>query len=275
MSSDAWSATGWTGVSRQLASPSRTRTCDTDRVEHQQISVRDGVSLHVGVTGHGHDVAVLSGGPGCVHYLADERLAPRGLRAWFPDPRGVGRSGGGPHGMTQAIADLEDLRVDLGIERWVVLGHSWGSDLAVRYALDHPDRVAGVVGVTGRGLQYDRFWSAAYEHGRHTESSLEIEFVSEVHEALKSSFRDWIHTPDLFRRLADSTVPMRFIAAADDIRPDWPLRQLAELVPRGTFRVVPGAVHNFWNTDPGQWVDVTTEACAALVGGGGDHGGNG
>ena len=42
-----------------------------------------------------------------VHYLADEELAPNGFRTSFPDPRGVGRSSGGPHDMAQAVADLE------------------------------------------------------------------------------------------------------------------------------------------------------------------------
>ena len=47
----------------------------------------DGTLLHVGVTGKGPDVVVLPGGPGCVHYLEDDDLAPRGLRAWYPVKR--------------------------------------------------------------------------------------------------------------------------------------------------------------------------------------------
>jgi len=242
-------------------------------MEHQQVPARDGVPLHIASTGSGPDVVVLSGGPGCVHYLAEERIAPSGVRSWFPDPRGVGRSGGGPHDMTTAITDLEDLRAALRIDSWIVLGHSWGSDLAVRYALEHPARVRGVVGIAGRGLQYDRLWSAEYERGEHTERHFDIDFVPQVHESLKESFRQWIHTPDLFRRLADSPVPMRFVAAADDIRPDWPLRQLAALVRGGTFEVVTGAVHNFWSTDPDLWVKVTSAACVSVADAA--HGANG
>ena len=235
-------------------------------MEQQQISARDGVALHVASTGGGHDVVVLSGGPGCVHYLADERLAPRGFRAWYPDPRGVGRSGGEGHDMATAIADLEVIRESLGLGTWLVLGHSWGADLAVRYALEHPDRVSGVVAVAGRGLQYDRFWSAEYERLQHTEDVFEIDFVPVVHESLSTSFREWVHEAGLFRALADSPVPMRFIAAADDIRPNWPLRQLAELVPSANFSQVPGAVHNFWSTDPHLWAETVTRACAELSG---------
>lgn len=129
--------------------------------------------------------------------------------------------------MAQAIEDLEAVRRALEIESWIVLGHSWGSDLAVRYALDHPARVRGVVGVAGRGLHRDREWSAVYEEGKAVAPQVDIDWVPEVHAALWVSFKDWIHGPTLWRDLADSPVPMRFIATGDDIRPSWPLQQLA------------------------------------------------
>jgi proline iminopeptidase len=223
----------------------------------------DGTPLHIGVTGNGPDVVVLSGGPGCIHYLEDDALAPVGMRSWYPEPRGVGRSGGGPHDLRQAIADLEVIRRTQCIERWVVLGHSWGSDLAVRYALDHPDRVASVVGVAGHGLHKDRTWSQVYEASRHLEADLEIAWEPEVHAALNASFVQWIHEPDVLRRLADSDVPMTFIAAARDIRPAWPQRQLAALVRNGTFEELPGVGHNLWSTHPKVWVDHVTAACRA------------
>lgn len=42
-----------------------------------------------------------------------------------------------------------------------MLGHSWGATLALRYALDHPDRVSKLVYVSGTGLGRD--WHADYE----------------------------------------------------------------------------------------------------------------
>lgn len=126
------------------------------RVESRLIRADGDVRLHVSTCGAGPDVVVLSGGPGCVHYLADETLAPQGFRAWFPDPRGVGCSEGGPHDMVQAVLDLDTIRRALGIDAWMVLGHSWGSDLAVRYALEHPARVKAVIGIAGHGLHRDR-----------------------------------------------------------------------------------------------------------------------
>lgn len=231
-----------------------------------EVEVADGTSLSVAATGDGADVVVLSGGPGCVHYLAEEHLAPRGVRSWFPSPRGVPPSSGGPHDVAQAIADLEDLRQRLGIEAWVVLGHSWGSDLAVRYALDHPESVQAVIGVAGHGLQRDSSWSEAYRAGLATQKDpVEIDWVPDVHASLFGSFKQWIHEPHLYRRIADSLVPMQFIAAGLDIRPHWPLQQVAALAPGGSFTVVEGVVHDFWATTPEVWVQVTTEACATAL----------
>jgi len=43
------------------------------------------------------------------------------------------------------VADLERLRTELGIERWLVFGGSWGSTLALAYTQAHPERVLGLV----------------------------------------------------------------------------------------------------------------------------------
>lgn len=43
------------------------------------------------------------------------------------------------------IADLEELREHLGIERWLVTGGSWGSTLALAYAQEHPERTIGLM----------------------------------------------------------------------------------------------------------------------------------
>jgi proline iminopeptidase len=65
------------------------------------------------------------------------------------DQRGAGRStpvADITDNTTQhLVADLERLRVHLGIDRWLLFGGSWGSTLALAYAQAHPDRVLGLV----------------------------------------------------------------------------------------------------------------------------------
>ena len=74
---------------------------------------------------------------------------PERYRIILFDQRGAGRSI--PHACLDAnhtgalIADMEALRENLGVERWLVFGGSWGSTLALLYAQAHPERVLGLV----------------------------------------------------------------------------------------------------------------------------------
>ena len=43
------------------------------------------------------------------------------------------------------IADCEQLRAHLGVERWLVWGGSWGTTLGLAYAEAHPERVSELV----------------------------------------------------------------------------------------------------------------------------------
>jgi proline iminopeptidase len=66
----------------------------------------------------------------------------------YLDTRGSGRSGRpGPdaHARARRVADLEGLRRHLGAETVWLLGHSDGGDMALAYALAHPEHVAGLV----------------------------------------------------------------------------------------------------------------------------------
>ena len=56
------------------------------------------------------------------------------------------------------LADMERLREERGIERWLVLGGSWGSTLGLAYAVRHPERVSELVlfaVTTGRHAEMD------------------------------------------------------------------------------------------------------------------------
>lgn len=43
------------------------------------------------------------------------------------------------------IADIEKLRVHLGAKDWLLYGASWGTTLALAYAITHPDKVRGII----------------------------------------------------------------------------------------------------------------------------------
>lgn len=71
------------------------------------------------------------------------------------DQRGSGRSASdGPFDVASFVADLEALREHWGHQRWLVGGHSWGANLALFYALAHPESTLGVIYLAGTGLRW-------------------------------------------------------------------------------------------------------------------------
>ncbi|MBN1402832.1 MAG: alpha/beta hydrolase [Anaerolineae bacterium] len=112
------------------------------------LSVRD-VSLFVQVTGHGHPLALMHGGPGVDHTtLLPLRPLAHHFTLVFYDHRCNGRSeGAAVSSMTweNLTADAEALRQRLGFDRWAVLGHSFGGMVALEYALRYPESLSHLV----------------------------------------------------------------------------------------------------------------------------------
>lgn len=108
--------------------------------------------LHVEECGNpaGLPVLFVHGGPGagCEDYHR-RFFDPARYRIILFDQRGCGRST--PHASledntTQAlVADMERIREQLGIQRWVLFGGSWGATLSLVYAETHPERVLGLI----------------------------------------------------------------------------------------------------------------------------------
>jgi proline iminopeptidase len=99
---------------------------------------------------HGKPVVVLHGGPGgAINPTMRRFFDPTRWRVALFDQRGCGRSH--PHASLEdnttwdLVEDIERLRLRLGVEKWTVFGGSWGSTLALAYAIRHPQRVAGLI----------------------------------------------------------------------------------------------------------------------------------
>lgn len=118
----------------------------------QMMPVGDGHELYVETVGRagGLPAVYLHGGPGSGCQPDHRKLFdPQRFHAVLYDQRGCGRSR--PKGSRDAnttahlIADMEMIRENLGFERWMVVGGSWGATLALAYAEQHPQRVSGIV----------------------------------------------------------------------------------------------------------------------------------
>ena len=98
----------------------------------------------------GKPVVFLHGGPGSGCNPTQRRFFdPAHYRIILIDQRGCGRSR--PLGAVEQnttndlIADIEAIRTTLEIDKWLVFGGSWGSTLALVYAIQHPTKVTGLI----------------------------------------------------------------------------------------------------------------------------------
>lgn len=116
------------------------------------LDVGDGHRLFVETYGNtdGIPALFLHGGPGSGCQASHRALFDAAaFRVVMFDQRGAGRSL--PHGAREAnttahcVADIERIRAHFGIDRWLVVGGSWGATLALAYAQAHPAAVRGMV----------------------------------------------------------------------------------------------------------------------------------
>lgn len=116
------------------------------------LSLPDGHEMYFECSGRkgGTPVVALHGGPGGTSSPTMRRFFDH--NQWditLFDQRGCGQSR--PHASLDAnttwdlVADIERLRIHLGYEKWAVFGWSWGSTLALAYAITHPERVTALI----------------------------------------------------------------------------------------------------------------------------------
>lgn len=116
------------------------------------LAVGDGHEIRVATAGprDGVPALFLHGGPGSGCHPGHRALFdPDRHFAVFVDQRGAGQSrpARARHANTTShlIADIERVREHLGLDRWLVVGGSWGATLALAFAQAHPERVTGLV----------------------------------------------------------------------------------------------------------------------------------
>ena len=116
------------------------------------LAVQEPHVLYVDESGSADGLPVLfvHGGPGAgCDALSRRFFDPALYRIVTFDQRGCGRST--PHACLEhndtwaLVEDMEHIRQQLGIERWVLFGGSWGSTLSLAYAQRHPERVQALI----------------------------------------------------------------------------------------------------------------------------------
>jgi proline iminopeptidase len=168
----------------------------------------------------GKPAVVLHGGPGSGCTTGVRRyFDPGAYRIVLYDQRGCGRSRPhasdpntdlGRNNTEHLLADLDLLRRQLDIDRWLVFGGSWGSVLGLTYSERHPDRVSEMV-LTGAAT------------GRRSETDLITRGLGRLFPEAWARFRDAVPEADrggdlaeaYGRLLADADPAVRVKAAQD------------------------------------------------------------
>ncbi|QSI28689.1 alpha/beta fold hydrolase [Variovorax sp. RKNM96] len=140
-----------------------------------RLPLSGGHVMHVEEHGNprGLPALVLHGGPGSGSSpLLRSGFDPTRYRIICPDQRGAGRSTPAGSIAHNTLADLLDdlrlLRAHLKVDRWLVVGGSWGATLALMHTLDQPSAVAGLLlrnVFLARASDIHDFFAEAERHG--------------------------------------------------------------------------------------------------------------
>src|SRR5439155_23348029 len=120
------------------------------RVMAVKVELADGVSLFVEEIGDGFPLIVLHGGPGLDHSMFRPYLDPLGddFRLIYVDERGQGKSDRvDPATLSLDVfaRDVDLLAEALGLERFVLLGHSFGAIITTKHAIEVGTAAAYVI----------------------------------------------------------------------------------------------------------------------------------
>ena len=181
------------------------------------------------------------------------------------DLRGSGASPRpGPYNLEQFAADLRETVESLGIAPVVVVGHSMGATVALRFALDSPELTHGLVliapvpasggGYSAKGEAYlratagdpaaARSWLARTLRDPGANGTLDRLCAAAARtqrEAALESFESWAHA-DFAEQTREIAVPALVIAPEHDL-PQSAEERVAALLPNARFVVLPDAAH--------------------------------
>ena len=160
----------------------RTLYPEISTYQNEQLDVGDEHRLYLEISGNPNGEPILfgHGGPGGGCSPQHRRFFnPEHYKIILFDQRGCGRST--PHGRLEnnttehLIADIEQIRTHLGLDKWALFGGSWGSTLSLAYAQSHPDRVnalflRGIFLCRPRDIQWFYQEGASYVFPDHWES---------------------------------------------------------------------------------------------------------
>ena len=194
-------------------------------------------------------------------------LAGRGWHVVAPDLRGHGESdhppGPGSYSLHLFAADLLALADGLGWGRFVLLGHSLGGMAAQLLALDHPERLSGLVlmdtspgppEISGPGDPTDTPAQRRLlaERPGYREF-MDRKLAASSPDMTPPMVRDIMDPVDRLPALATLAVPTLVVVGEQDHAFVGPSRAMAAAIPGARLAVVPDAGHSPQFEAPAAW----------------------
>ena len=115
------------------------------------ITTSDGVELYVKAEGKGTPLLYVQGGPGSASLWFEKLFGDfieQHYTVVYLDQRGIGRSGSpidDNYSLDRMTLDFEEVRKELGCEKWLTLGHSFGGILQMGYVKRYPNVHKGMM----------------------------------------------------------------------------------------------------------------------------------
>ncbi len=123
----------------------------TLQAQEQSFVTSDSVELYIKVKGEGIPCLYIHGGPGAGSYWMEKfagDILEKRFKMIYLDLRGVSRSqspSDGNYSLERMVQDFEEIRHRLGIEKWIIMGHSFSGTIQMGYALQYPESIKGMM----------------------------------------------------------------------------------------------------------------------------------
>lgn len=121
------------------------------KAQVQQFTTSDSVNIYIKVKGKGTPCLYIHGGPGSGSYWMEKfsgDILEEKFKMIYIDLRGVGRSSSpasGNYSIDRMIRDFEEIRKYLGIDSWLIMGHSFSGTLLTSYVMKQPQSIKGMM----------------------------------------------------------------------------------------------------------------------------------
>jgi proline iminopeptidase len=123
----------------------------TSAQNFEGISNINGVDLYIKTLGNGNPIIFLHGGPGLNHsyFLPQVSGLAKDHKLIFFDQRASGRSATVQDSTLMTLdkmtEDIEEIRKTFAKEKIIIIAHSWGGLLAMKYAMKYPNNLRSLI----------------------------------------------------------------------------------------------------------------------------------